>query len=268
MRLALIANPGSGGGTDADALAARLRAAGERDAATEVKRLKKPSVAAWAVNHLVRTERARVEALLERGDRLRRAQAKVLAGAGADELRFAAEAERDAVAELVEAAAGILEAAGHAASDAQRERLASTLHVGATTEAGQDALRAGRLTRELAPAGFAAMAGLEAPVADEGPAPRPEPADATTRPRQPSAALRRRRDEARRAADERARQADAAEKDADRLERRADEAERTAARAREAARSARDAAREARRLADEAARRALEIGEELGAETA
>jgi hypothetical protein len=37
-----------------DALAKRLRADGRRDEANEVKALRKPSVAAWAVNQAVR----------------------------------------------------------------------------------------------------------------------------------------------------------------------------------------------------------------------
>ena len=46
-----------------DALAKRLRAEGRRDEAAEVKALRKPSVAAWAVNQAVRSQPRAARAL-------------------------------------------------------------------------------------------------------------------------------------------------------------------------------------------------------------
>ncbi len=88
------------------ALARELRKAGT--SATRRPRWRhcsKPSVAAWAVNQLVRTQRKPVAELLEAGDGLRSAQDDVLAGRGdARSLRAAVERERLAVQKLTDAA--------------------------------------------------------------------------------------------------------------------------------------------------------------------
>src|SRR6201994_219112 len=62
------------------ALVRALRGGGEREQAAEVAALRKPSVAAWAVNQLIRTQRREVDSLFAAGDALREAQADVLAG--------------------------------------------------------------------------------------------------------------------------------------------------------------------------------------------
>ena len=65
-----------------DALAKSLRADTKRDEAAEVTAMRKPTVAAWAVNQLVRTQGRAVGELFEAGDELRDAQAQLLAGKG------------------------------------------------------------------------------------------------------------------------------------------------------------------------------------------
>src|SRR5919202_1156757 len=67
---------------DRDALAKRLRADGDRAAADEVKALRKPSVAAWAVNQAVRSQPKAARALWDAGDALIAAQDDLLAGRG------------------------------------------------------------------------------------------------------------------------------------------------------------------------------------------
>jgi septal ring factor EnvC (AmiA/AmiB activator) len=62
---------------------AAAKAAGDKDLATRVKALKKPSVAAWAVNLLVRRESDQIDQVLNLGESLR-AAAESMAG---DELR-------------------------------------------------------------------------------------------------------------------------------------------------------------------------------------
>src|SRR5579859_3931397 len=95
------------------ALVRALRAEGRREEATRVAELAKPSVAAWAVNQLVRTQSRAIAALFEAGDALQRAQADVLAGQGsATALREASEAERGAVDALVAVARGLLSSQG------------------------------------------------------------------------------------------------------------------------------------------------------------
>ena len=79
------------------ALARELRGAGRREEAGEVAALRKPSVAAWAVNQLVRTQGRAVDELFEAGDALRKAQDGVLAGRDdAGSLRSAAALDDDA----------------------------------------------------------------------------------------------------------------------------------------------------------------------------
>src|SRR5579872_5994374 len=81
-----------------NALARELRTDGRRDEAAALSKLRKPSVAAWAVNQLVRTQRREVDALFLAGDALMRAQADLLAHGGeAGALRAAVDAERAAV---------------------------------------------------------------------------------------------------------------------------------------------------------------------------
>src|SRR5207244_7915703 len=55
-------------------LAARLRAAGRRDEAAAVRRLRRPSVPIWAINALAREHADDVRAFVNATDRLRRAQ--------------------------------------------------------------------------------------------------------------------------------------------------------------------------------------------------
>ena len=114
------------------ALARELRKAGERERAGEVAALRKPSVAAWAVNQLVRTQSKPVADLLEAGDALRAAQDDVLAGRGdAQSLRAAVEHERAAVDALTEAARGLLSSEGQELSETMIERVSDTLHAAA-----------------------------------------------------------------------------------------------------------------------------------------
>src|SRR3954454_13067833 len=81
-----------------DALAKELRAGGRRDEATAVKALPKPTVAAWAANQAVRSQKRSARELWKAGDELSAAHDAVLAGKGSGaSLRKAAERERAAV---------------------------------------------------------------------------------------------------------------------------------------------------------------------------
>ncbi len=150
------------------ALAKQLRAQKRRDEAAAVAALRKPSVAAWAVNQLVRSQGAAVQELYDAGDALRDAQAQLLAGTGDGRaLRAAGERERAAVDELVAAARGLLSSEGHELSGAVVERVDESLHAAALDEAAREQVRHGRLERELRHAGL----GLgEAPAAPAAPA--------------------------------------------------------------------------------------------------
>jgi hypothetical protein len=131
-------------------LARGLRADGRREEAAEVAALRKPSVAAWAVNQLVRTQVRALAELFDAGDTLEAAQADVLAGRGdASALRVATERERAAVDALVNAARGLLTSQGHELSAAVIDRVAETLHAAAVEDDARAQVRGGRLEREL-----------------------------------------------------------------------------------------------------------------------
>jgi hypothetical protein len=143
------------------ALAKALKAAGDKDQAAAVSGLRKPSVAAWAVNQLVRTQGAALAELFDAGDALRDAQMDVLAGRGdSGDLRAAVERERNVVDGLVEIARGLLSSEGQELSPAVLERVAETLHAAALGDDGRRAISEGRLERELRHIGL----GAEAPV--------------------------------------------------------------------------------------------------------
>jgi hypothetical protein len=133
-----------------NALARELRGAGKREEAGEVAALRKPSVAAWAVNQLVRTQRKGVDELFEAGDALRGAHDQVLAGRGdAASLRGAVTREREAVEALSQVARGLLTSQGHELSPTIIERVSDTLHAAALDDDARASVREGRLEREL-----------------------------------------------------------------------------------------------------------------------
>src|SRR6185503_16777090 len=148
-----------------DALAKRLRADGRRGDADEVKALRKPSVAAWAVNQVVRSQPKPSRALWNAGDALIAAQDDLLAGrADAATLRTAVEDERAALDALLDAARGLLTGEGHDLGDTTIERVRDTLHAGAIDAEAREEVAAGRAVRERAHAGLGAF-GAAPPVA-------------------------------------------------------------------------------------------------------
>jgi hypothetical protein len=194
-----------------DALAKQLRADGSRDEAAAVKSLPKPTVAAWAANQAVRSQRRAARELWKAGDALSTAQDAVLAGKGSGaKLREASERERAAVEALVEAARGLLGATGGDLSEATIERVRETLHAGAIDSDARDEVAAGRVARERSPQGlfgadpFAAPAPKRAaktePDPEEKPKPKAKPKgksdDAAERKRERDEAAQRKREEA------------------------------------------------------------------------
>jgi hypothetical protein len=140
-------------------LARALRADGQRQQAADVAGLRKPTVAAWAVNQLVRTQGRAVAALCDAGDKLREAQADVLAGRGDGRaLRAAVDRERVAVDALVIAARGLLTSDGHELSASVIDRVSDTMHAAALDEDARATVRQGRLERELRHVGLGVVA--------------------------------------------------------------------------------------------------------------
>jgi hypothetical protein len=229
------------------ALARELRKAGERDRASEVAALRKPSVAAWAVNQLVRTQRQPVADLLTAGDALRAAQDDVLAGRGdAQSLRAAVEQERAAVDALTDAARGLLSSQGNELSDTIIERVSDTLHAAALDDEARSRVSEGRIERELQHVGLGGFGGLGAappvPRTDKR-APERSPTQKTGTDEKKKARERERtaREEAK-AREEARRDARATEREA---KRRAERADRAANLARERRNKAAEALREA-----------------------
>jgi hypothetical protein len=215
------------------AVAAELAQAGHPEAATEVRRLAKPSAVVWAVNQLARRDRVGIERLLQAGDRLRAAQ-----GVAGAEMAEAAAAHRRALDHLGDQARRLLGEAGFAGSDAMVERVTATLLGAASDAAAVEDLRHGRLAGERARPGFEVLAGTPGPARPAAPPRRPGAAPDEGR----RAALERRLEEARAAL--RGAEAEAAER-----AQRAAEAEQTAADARRAATAAQEARAAAARTA-------------------
>lgn len=142
-----------------NALAAQLKKAGRNDEAADVKALPKPPVSAWAVNQLFWRHRKPFDQLLSAGERFRKAQASQLAGKASD-LRAPLEERRGALAHLTRIAAKMLQESGHPATPDIMRRIGTTLEALATYGSHPDAPRAGRLTDDIDPPGFEALAAL------------------------------------------------------------------------------------------------------------
>jgi len=247
------------------ALAKALRAAGRRDEAARVAALRKPSVAAWAVNQLIRTQRAAVAELFAAGDAVSEAQSALLAGRGeAVALHEATRAQRAAADELRRLARGLLDPAGQELSAVTLERVGETLRAAALDADAREQVAGGCLERELRHAGLGGLlagGGLEgpppAPGRVRGPAPagrgaqaseRDAEAERERRKRERDAALtaaRQTESAARREAERAARALHAAQQRRDHVARALDEADAGLAQARERADAAEQALGEA-----------------------
>jgi hypothetical protein len=169
-----------------DALAKELAADGDRAGAARVKALRKPLVAAWAVNALAREDPDGVLALIELGDTLRSAHRRAVSGRDVEPFRAANEERRQLVNELTRKSEAILERAG-GATTATTDAIAGTLEAATVDEETGELVRAGRLTKPVRPPATFAGAGLR--VLEGGPS-RPAPAEAP-RPKPDAAKLRR-----------------------------------------------------------------------------
>ena len=121
----------------------------EGDAAKTVKGLKKPSVAAWAINQLAHKHSKELKELLSVRDELEHAGSP-----GA--LRELSNKRRSLVARLTKLAKQILEEAGYGSSHPTLEKVSQGLLAGGT-EDERVALEKGRLTREPSASGLDAF---------------------------------------------------------------------------------------------------------------
>jgi hypothetical protein len=212
-----------------DQLADELRDQGDRDATAAVKKLRRPTVSAWAVNQLVRNHRTEMQELLSVGEEVRAAQRAALSGGGAETIRELTTRRRRVVDRLLDLSENLLAQAGLGTGRPTLDKVADTLMAVIVDEGAAEAVRAGRLEREITPpSGFDTLAG-EVPLSK---APSKPERQARERARQ---AKERARD-AQDAADEADREARHLEQQAERLQKEAERARRRAGRAAERAR--------------------------------
>nr|WP_241267199.1 hypothetical protein [Streptomyces scabichelini] len=265
------------------------RAAGDVGLAEEIRRLRRPSLAAWAGNLLVREQPDETRRLLQLGEALRQAHRDL----DGEQLRKLSAQQRHVTFALAREAGRLTAEAGQRISeDAQRE-VQQTLHAVLADPQAAEQWAQGRLTKALsAPVGFAALPQEPAapPAARRGTKAKGQVADldaARSRRREQQERLQRARQQAadaeremqdredelaaaqdeQRAAEE---QHQRAEQRVAELSQQLKEAEDEHHQARDAARHARDhardadrAARAARRRAEDAAAHARQLAERM-----
>jgi len=121
--------------------------------AADVRKLPKPSLAAWGVNQLYWKRREIYDGLIEASTALRKTHKAILGGRRAD-LREPSRAHEAALDAALKGTLAILEEAGHPPTDATRQAVVTTLRALPTSEAP------GRLTETLQPGGFEMLQGL------------------------------------------------------------------------------------------------------------
>ncbi|MFB8247767.1 hypothetical protein ACFC5X_22315 [Streptomyces sp. NPDC055952] len=250
---------------------ASARTAGDRDLARRIGALRKPSLAAWVSNLLVRSNPGEVEPLLRLGEGLRRAHQDL----DGEQLRELSRRQHALVRALTLQARQLAKEAGHPVGEGVLHEVENTLHAVLADPEAAEKWASGLLDKPLTAAvGF--------PAAAEGAVPRrpaaPPPSRTASAPaparRDPKAEQRRRqqRAEAREAAEaaerelrtrrEEAEAADRAAREAEerlgRLQRRVDELTGELERVRSEHQQARFAERTAREEARTAGRRLRE----------
>lgn len=129
---------------------AAARAGGDRESATEIGKLRKPTVAAWSMNLLARQAPEVVDGLVTLGSRMRAAQARLDAAT-----LTALRPERDeAVRRFVGATADLAQGSGRTLAPAALEDIRATAVAALADEGASTALSSGQLTRALSYSGF------------------------------------------------------------------------------------------------------------------
>ncbi|MGW0229879.1 hypothetical protein ACWDWO_16320 [Actinopolymorpha singaporensis] len=131
-------------------LADRARADGDAAASKAIRELKKPTLAAWLANQLVRAEEDRVDELVQLGDDLRDAHAS----RDGDRMRELTSQRISLVRDLGRAARELAKKSGHKVTDTVGDRLAETLDAASVDADAAGLLRTGRLTSALRHVGF------------------------------------------------------------------------------------------------------------------
>jgi hypothetical protein len=123
---------------------------GDRQLGASIRRLPKPSVAAWAVNMLVRHRSDEVEALLELGDRLREAQDDL----DSDAIRSLGRERHRMLSAIATSARGLGGELGTAVSESAAIEVQQTLQAAMGDAAAAAAVRSGALVRTFSGSGL------------------------------------------------------------------------------------------------------------------
>lgn len=236
-----------------NALVKQLRADKQREAADEVKALRRPNLPAWALNQVARSDPDGIAGVLEAGAAVVAAQRRALSGVRDSGLREASQRRRDAIDAVWRKVASVLRDTG-AEPQAHRRAVAATLEAASLDAEVAEIVSAGRLSADVpAPSGFGDIGGFslvppadgDSDEADEG-----ETGDdaAERAAAQASAEARNRARQARRRADE--------------LVERAAEARRAAVRTADEATRLEQRAAQTRARADEESAHADELSEQ------
>lgn len=133
-----------------DRLAAEARGRGDGELASKIKKLRRPDMAAHAVNLLAWRERKRIDALADVGERLRAAQ-RNLRG---DEIRQLDGERSRLLAELVERAVALIGGSGRPFGVQARRQVEQTLHAMVSDPESARQVCSGTLTKPLEYSGF------------------------------------------------------------------------------------------------------------------
>jgi hypothetical protein len=144
-----------------DALAARLREAGDATTAAKVKARRVPTVPVWVVNRLALEHPDDVQALIAAAERVKGAQ---LGRGQAATLATATAGHRAALERLRARAAVMLRDAGGVATPDKLLRVQNTLTAAAVDAQARTALQEGHLERELTAPGFDVFGGARPPA--------------------------------------------------------------------------------------------------------
>ena len=133
-----------------NALAKQLKAAGDKDTAAEVAKLRRPPVSAWALNQVARSRPDEIEALMT--------SAADLAGALADpagaDLRAIQRAFRSAIEAVVRTTLDVVSSSGRNPSPGLQQAIQATLQAAAVDDGIALALRSGVLAEDEPAPGF------------------------------------------------------------------------------------------------------------------
>lgn len=148
-----------------DARAAEARAAGQRELATGIRQLRRPTLSAWAVNLLARHQPDALADLVELAGELRTAQSNLQR----DALRELMRRRQQRLSTLVADATRLADEAGHPLGDEAVRQVERTLTATLSDPEAAQQVLSGRLVSPLEYAGFGEALDWSAPAPASGP---------------------------------------------------------------------------------------------------